>query len=107
VTEIPEAPAGLKQAGRDFWNKAHSEFILTAAHDLERLQQACECLDVIREAKEKVEADGNFIRDRFMQIREHPGLKTIRDFRILFCRIIRELGLDSENPQESRPPRIY
>jgi len=40
-------------------------------------------------------------------VKEHPAAKVIRDNRIIFCRIIRELALDIETPSESRPPRAY
>ena len=104
---IKRAPAGLKAAGKGFWKKSMSEFVLKDAHDLERLKQACGCLDDIADAEEIVKADGLFIRDRFEQTREHPGLKTVRDNKTLFCRIIREMGLDLNVAEDPRLPRSY
>ncbi len=41
------------------------------------------------------------------QVREHPAAKALRETRLLFCRLVRELGLDLEPPEESRIPRQY
>lgn len=104
---IKRAPSGLKKPGKKFWKKVLSEYELTETHDLERLNQAAGCLDVIDESEKDIEAEGFFILDRFKQKREHPGLKVIRDNKTLFCRIIRDLCLDLDNPEDSRPPRSY
>lgn len=77
------------------------------SHDLERLFQACGCLNEIFEAEKIVKAEGAFIEDRFRQKKEHPAMKQIRDNKNLFCRIVRELGLDIHEVGESRPPRQY
>lgn len=102
-----KAPAGLKTPGRNFWNKAHSETVFEDAHDLERLKMACQCLDDLQVAEQQIKLDGAFIRDRYGQVKEHPAAKVIRDNRIIFCRIVRELGLDIEPVPESRLPRRY
>lgn len=97
-------PTGLKAAGKKFFRKVLSEYDLTDHHDIERLVQACKCLDEINEAEELIEVEGRFILDRFSQRREHPAAKAIRDARTLFFRAVRELALDVE-PLDSRPPR--
>jgi len=107
MMKIQKPPAGLKSAGKKFWKHVLKDFEFTESHDLERLRQACGCVDSILEAEEVVEAEGRFIRDRFQQIKEHPACRAIRDNKVLFCRIIRELGLDISTPGDSRPPRQY
>jgi phage terminase small subunit len=99
-------PTGLKAPGKKFFRKVLSEYELTDHHDLERLTQACKCLDEIDEGEQIISAEGRFIKDRFEQRREHPAAKSIRDARTLFFRAVRELALDVEVP-ESRPPRRY
>lgn len=99
-------PAGLKAPGKRFFKKVMGEYELEDTHDLERLTQACKCLDEIGEAEAIIEAEGRFIEDRFKQRREHPAAKSIRDARTLFFRAVRELALDVEVP-ESRPPRRF
>jgi hypothetical protein len=100
-------PSGLERAGKDFWKKIHSEYVFEETADLQRLFMAARCLDTIEAAERAVEQDGYFIEDRFKQKREHPGLRTCRDNKTIFCRIIRELGLDIPDAVESRPPRQY
>jgi len=96
----------LGKQGRAFWKRVQADFAMEDAHDLERLTMAARCLDDIAEAEQQIEKDGPFVRDRYGQIKEHPAGKVIREHRIIFCRIVRELGLDLDIP-ESRPPRQY
>lgn len=102
-----KAPKELRTpAGRNFWKKVLKEYELTETHDLERLSMAAKCLDDISEAEERVRKDGMFVKNRYGSTIEHPGMKTIKDCRLLFVKIIRELALDISAP-ESRPPRKY
>ena len=100
------APSELKAPGKRFFRKVLGEYELTDHHDLQRLAEACKCLDEIHEAEQVIAIEGRFIEDRFGQVREHPACKSIRDARTLFFRAVRELALDVEVP-ESRPPRRY
>lgn len=106
-TKIQKPPQGLKRAGKRFWVRVMNEFVLEETHDLARLEMACRCLDEIVKAEGVVEQDGMYIKDRFLQTREHPAMKTCRDNRTLFLRAVRELGLDLEQSPESRPPGRY
>ncbi len=98
---------GLKAAGNRFKEQTKSENDLVESHDLERLEMACHCLDEIQEAKKIIKKEGRFIMNRFQEKREHPASKAIRENKIIFCRIIRELGLDLVEPEDSRPRRRY
>ncbi len=102
-----KAPKNLKKSGKKFWRTVLEEFTLSDSHDLERLQMACSCLDAIAEAQAQIAEDGPFIRDRYGQTKEHPGRESIRKDKVVFCRIVRELCLDIEEPAESRIPRRY
>ncbi len=104
---MKDPPKNLKETGTRFWLDICQRFQLEEPHDFERLSQACSCLDIIADAEEIVKAEGLFLRNRFHELREHPGLKVIRDCRILFLRAIREMSLDSETPPESRLPGLY
>lgn len=106
-SRVVRPPGCLKGPGKKFWDKVLSEYEITEAHDLERLFYGCTCINEISMAEKIVSTEGAFIKDRFDQVREHPGMKTIRDNKLLFVKIIRELGLDLERPQESRPLRQY
>lgn len=100
-------PSGLKTPGRKFYKKVLEEYELPETHDLERLFMAAKCIDEIADDEKTVKEEGRFIEDRFNQKREHPASKAIRDNKTLFCRIIRELGLDLATAQESRIPGRY
>ena len=106
--KIPRAPAGLKAPGKKFWKKVlTNDCEFSETHDFERLKMAGRCLDEIDHDEKVVAKEGRFIEDRFKQKKEHPAAKAIRDNKILFCRIIRELGLDIVQPGDSRLPRQY
>jgi phage terminase small subunit len=107
MTKIPKTPSGLGLKGKAFWKKQLSEVPLDEAHELERLRLACLTLDDIEEASKIIQKQGRYPKNRFGEMKENPALKTMRDSRVVFCRIIRELGLDLEDPPDSRPPRQY
>jgi phage terminase small subunit len=100
-------PANLKKAGRKFYRKVQTEFVFEDHHDVERLAQAAACLDEIATAEAVLEKEGRFFTTKSGIVREHPALKAIRDFRTLFVRIVRELGLDLEPAQPPKPPGRY
>jgi len=101
------APDDLGKEGRDFWEKVMAENEMSENHDLARLVMASKCLDDLSIAEARVKLDGMFIKNRYGNITEHSAVKTIRDTRLLFVKIIRELGLDLVDPGDSRPPRQY
>jgi len=105
--KIQRAPSGLQTPGKRFWKRVLSEYELEEAHDLERLKMACKCLDDLEEAEQRIKKDGMFVTNRYGNTTEHPGVKMIKDSRLLFVKIIRELALDIVNPGDSRPPRQY
>ena len=92
--------------GNRFWRTVLSEYELTLAHDLERLTMASKCLDNLADAEKRIKKDGLFLLNRYGNVIEHPAMKTIKDMRLLFVKIIREMGLDLDTV-ESRPPRQY
>lgn len=100
-------PKGLGPDGKKFYKNVLTEFVFSDSHDLERLAQAAYCLDDIAESQKNIAKDGRFFTTKSGIVREHPALKAVRDFRTLFVRIVRELGLDLEPAKNSRPPRQY
>jgi len=102
-----KTPPKLKKKGAKFYTKVLQDYELVDVHDLERLQMAGKCLDEVAEIEERVKTDGMFMVNRYGATVEHPGCKMIRDLRMLFVKIIRELGLDLEMAADSRPPRRY
>ena len=104
---MKKPPKELEASGRKFWRQVTGDFDLTEFHHKELLFQASCCLDRIETAREAVEKDGKaFISDRFGQLREHPALKVEKENRILFSRLLRELGLDTVSVPD-RQPSLY
>jgi len=95
----------LKASGKQFYKDIMVTWDITDAHDIKKLILACRCLDEIDQDEKTVGREGRIIKDRFGQAREHPASRAIRENKILFCRIVRELNL-SPDPQESRPPGL-
>jgi hypothetical protein len=85
-------PTHLKTAGRRLWEAATSDFLIDAP-GLELLRLAAEALDRADEAREAIERDGPYQRDRFDNVMPHPALGVERDSRLAAARLIRQLGL--------------
>ncbi|HPA15740.1 MAG TPA: hypothetical protein PKV75_10810 [Desulfobacterales bacterium] len=93
--------------GSKFLEEVTKDFIFDKSHDKQRLLMAARCLDYIDQAEQQIEQDGAFTKDRYGQVKPHPGQKVIQENKIIFCRIIRELGLDLETKEPPRPPKLY
>jgi phage terminase small subunit len=102
----PKAPPGLQKDGRWFWHRSMDEREFSECHDIKRLEMGARTLDEIMADQETLGMEGRFTTDRWGRRIPHPALKTLQENRILFLRIVRELGLDLTIP-DSRPPRQY
>lgn len=100
-------PKYLKKRGRKFYKDVMTEFIFENTHDKERLALASSELDIQDEAQAAIDKHGYYVTNRYGKLIENPGVKTLRDSRTLFARLIRECGLDLVTPEASRVPRKY
>ena len=107
ASKIKRAPSHLENEGKKFWRQVLKDFDLSDAHHLKILENICQCLGRIEEARTKIETEGSYFRDRFGQPKEHPAHKTERDNKVLFARLLRELCLDLNIPEENKPPAQY
>src|SRR5688572_17595930 len=96
-----KTPKDLDQAGLAYWRTVTRAWKLDS-HQWEVLRQACACLDTIAAAEKQMAATGPIVVDRFNQQKQSPASLTIRDYRGLFARLVRELGL-SGDASDSRP----
>jgi P27 family predicted phage terminase small subunit len=101
------APKHLRRATKQFWEGVLRDFALEE-HHIRLLTAACEAWDRAVQAREAVERDGMFLKNRHGELKSHPGLLIERDARSLFSRLLRELNLDVDAPTEaySRPPAL-
>lgn len=100
------APAHLRPDTAAWWESVASDYVLEA-HLLRILTLAAEAWDRGQEAREAIAKHGPVYVDRFDQPRARPEVAIERDSRISFARLVRELALDLDPPDEpGRPPRL-
>ena len=81
-SEVPAAPDGTGEAGRDLWHAVLDRFELEE-HELALLRQAVHTADLCEELQGIVDEQG-VIRDG----RTHPALVELRNQRILLARLV-------------------
>jgi hypothetical protein len=101
---LPEAPKGLKKAGRNLWNAIQTEYGINDPGGLAHLLTACRCEDDVSRMRAAVGKDGDMIKDRFGQKREHPLLASIRGLEAVKRQALKSLNLDIE-PLRDKPGR--
>ena len=94
-------PVGLSDPAAAFWKSVTTNFELED-HHLQILQCACRALDRAAEAAALCNGEGIVTHDRWGQAKVHPAVLVERDNRALFAKLLRELGLDRELPDERR-----
>lgn len=99
------APQFLKTATRKWFNRLVKEYVFEERH-LRILALAGQAWDRCTEIREILQIEGYQIEDRFGQNKAHPLLAEERSQAKLFSQLIRELGLDLEEPEIPRTPRI-
>jgi P27 family predicted phage terminase small subunit len=97
-------PTTLSPESKALWTSIVTDYDVDDSAGLRFLQTACESLDLMRKAEERVEADGMTVKDRYGAIRGHPMLATIRDCRAAMLASLRALNLDIE-PLKGGPGR--
>jgi P27 family predicted phage terminase small subunit len=101
-----DSPAHLADETREWWVTVATEYQLES-HHRRLLTLACESWDRGVQAREALAAHGTTYTDRWGQPRARPEVAMERDARIGFARLVRELALDIEPPDDTgRPPRI-
>jgi phage terminase small subunit len=99
------APPHLRPDTAAWWQTVSADYALEQ-HQLRILTLAAEAWDRCTEAREALAAHGTTYTDRFQQPRARPEISIERDSRIAFARLVRELALDLDPPDEpGRPPR--
>jgi P27 family predicted phage terminase small subunit len=102
---LPAAPSHLSRRAQGLWRRIVREFLL-APHQLELLRRACEASDRADEARKLIKRDGLTTTDRYGQVKPHPAVNIERDARLALARLLRDLALSPEEPEEARPPRV-
>lgn len=99
-------PNHLRPDTGAWWQSVAAGYALEA-HHVRILTLAAEAWDRGQEAREAIAKHGAVYVDRFDQPRARPEVSIERDARIAFARLVRELALDLDPPDEAgRPPRL-
>ena len=105
MSDKPKAPRHLRAPTRRWFAGVLENFALEP-HHVRLLTLACEAWDRCQEARGAIAKHGMIYEDRFGSPRLRPELGVERDSRAAFARLLRELGLDVIDPDDSRPPTI-
>lgn len=98
-------PSHLAVPTRQWFSAVLAEYALEP-HHVRLLTLAAEAWDRGVMAREALAEHGMTYLDRFDQPKSRPEIAVERDSRVAFARLLRELGLDLEPSNESRPPTI-
>lgn len=101
---LAAAPQHLRPETRKWWQRMMATFELEA-HHVELLRLAGEALDRCAEAREAIERDGAYLRDRFSQIKPHPAMTVERASSLAAAKLISELQLVELPAHEPRRGR--
>jgi phage terminase small subunit len=101
----PVPPKHLERATAAWWSAVMADFDLEA-HHVRLLTLAAESWDRCQQARVILADAGLCYLDRFGAPHTHPMVAVERDSRLAFARMIRELGLDADLPDSSRPPAL-
>ncbi len=99
------APSDLSPATRQWVERVCRAYELEE-HHFKLLVAAGEAWDARQEARRALRKHGRVFVDRFGQPRSRPEVAHERDAGIAFARLLRELALDVNLPDDSRPPHI-
>jgi hypothetical protein len=101
---VPEAPRGLKKPGRTLWKSIQTQYGIDDPGGCAHLLTACRSEDDLQRMRGTVARDGDTIKDRFGQKREHPLLGAIRGLEAVKRQALKSLNLDLE-PLRDKPGR--
>jgi phage terminase small subunit len=103
-TNAIEPPEHLSDVAKIWWKEFTDVFDFSQPNHQQSLRLAFEALDRARWAVESIEANGMVYIDRWGQPKARPEVAIARDNTVLFCRVLREMGLDVQ-PSDPRLPR--
>ncbi|MDA7980212.1 MAG: hypothetical protein MPJ50_15715 [Pirellulales bacterium] len=95
-------------AGRALWGDVMGDYELEG-HHLRLLEQACLQLDRAEGFRDQIKQYGVVFDDRFGQPKTHPAVDGERNAHLAVARLLRELCLDYDTPEQAadfRKPRL-
>ena len=104
VHKVPKAPAHLSRAARKWWSGVMADY-LVEDHAIQTVTAAAEAWDRKEQARLILAKDGLTVDCRD-GLKTHPCVAVERDARLAYARLVRELCLSAEEPDEKRPPGL-
>ncbi len=101
-----EAPRHLKAATRRWYQAVVASYDLEDHHRM-ILEAAAGAWDRYTAARVALDRDGMTYTTAAGYPKTHPLIAVERDSRLAYLRAVRELGLDVDQPSESRAPIIH
>jgi P27 family predicted phage terminase small subunit len=98
-------PTHLKPETAKWFVSVCNTYVLEQ-HHVRLLTLACESWDRCAEARQIIEKHGMTFTNRWGEVKLRPEVNIERDSRIAFARLVRELCLSEEMPDEMRPPKL-
>ena len=98
-------PKHFKKPTREWFESVMGQYELQE-HHIRLLTLACEAWERAQDARITLKKLGMVYIDRFKAPKARPEVAIERDASILFARLVRELDLDFETPNDMRPPAL-
>jgi len=105
VKSNTKLPGYLSAASRTWARRILDEYELES-HHIRLLIMAAEQLDKASLARDKLEVEGCIFIDRFKQPRQSPWVVIQRNASLAFAKLLKELRLDIEPPNDYQPQRF-
>ena len=102
-SRLPRPPAHLGPDGRALWRRVIADFVVDDAAGVELIRLAAEALDRAAQAREILAVEGLTIDGRF-GAKTHPAVAIERDSSLRAARLLRELGVTLDPPEQARLP---
>lgn len=101
-------PPTLSATAQSWWRRLRLEYQIDDSAGLLLLGAAMEALDRTNDSEARVRRDGAFVKDRFGQLRPHPGIAVARDARGQLLASLKALNVDLEPLRDGpgRPPNL-
>lgn len=105
MSKGPQPPVHLTTATRAWWRGIVDEYQLES-HHIKLLTAAATALDRAEQAREIIDREGLCVPTKEGGMKAHPAVAIEHNARLLFVKVLRELGLDvDENTRgPGRPP---
>lgn len=101
----PPVPAGLTGSGLALWTSTVAQFGM-CEHELSILREACKTADSIDALQSAVDRDG-VLNTSSQGVRAHPALVELRQQRLCFARLMKQLAIPADDPAGGRQKPLY